>query len=1313
MSCKTFLLVILMLLTARPVGSQSAGNTGDTSRPKLLVVGTAHLDTQWRWTIQKSIEEYIPATFRENYKLMERHPDYVFSFEGAFRYMLMHEYYPEDFERVRQYVKTGQWRVAGSWVDAVDVNIPSFESLVRHTLYGNGYFKSEFGKTSRDIFLPDCFGFGYALPSIAAHSGLESFSTQKLTWGSWVGIPFDIGIWRGVDGSTLTCAVNPGAYVSEIEGDLSRDTTWLSAAVRQGDSSGLYAAYRYFGTGDTGGAPDSASVDRLSKSIHSDGPLEVVSVGADDVVDLVASADRERLPEYDGELVMTRHGVGCYTSQAAMKRWNRKNELLADAAERAAVIAHRIVGQDYPREMLRDAWIRFLWHQFHDDLTGTSIPEAYEFSWNDEILCLNRFAAMFEHAVEATASVLDTRVEGTPIVVFNPLAIAREDVVEATVPKPGGAAAFVRVFGPDGNEVPSDVVAVFDDSLRILFVGTAPSVGYAVYDVRPSSAPCALATGLKVSPNSLENARYRVSINEAGEIASIYDKRDNRELLSEPLRYEILDDTPNNWPAWEIDYDDIMAPPLDLFVGSPVIRVVEDGCARVAVQIEQKTEHSVLMTTVSLAAGDGGNRVQSDADIDWYEREKLLKASISTTTANDDATYDLGLGVIKRGLNTEKRYEVPGHQWADLSDTAGAYGVAVFNDCRYGWDHPSPEKLRLTLVHTPGVASGWDWVGDQHSQDNGQHRLAFAVQGHAGDWRDGGVIWQAARMNQPLTAFRGMPHEGALGKTYSSLSVAGDRPKPPVMVNAVKLAENSDEIVIRVRELVGQAQNEIRLTFDRPVVSAREINGSEEETGPARVTDGQLVFSLTSYQPKAFAVTLEPSTNTRAARPVYATIKLPYNLDGISLDSDRCDGDLDGHGYSLVGELVDDTIRYLDIPFVTGPKTAGALNAVVCRGQEVALPQGEYDRLYVLAAAVDGPAEGSFSIDGQAQQVHVQDYADPVGRWNSRLASGELVESPSQIAPPYINRQPVAWYGSHRHTADCENDLYRFTYLFLLEFDMPTGARTLTLPANARIRLLAATVAAGQPGEMNPAQPLYDEARNTLVHISTDSSAFAGQATLSMSSPIPATSIHYTLDGTEPTSNSARYASPITVAATTNAKARAFRPGFNNAHVTSRTVTKLNLLDAAEVESIAGGLKCRYYEGEWERLPGFDTLEVAGAFVADTIAIPQTARDEDYGLAFDGFVQVPSDGVYAFSISSDDGSRLYVADTLLVDNDGLHGDYELTGRIGLKAGFHRLTAHMFQCKGGEALMVTVAGPSVRKQSIPAAMLFHTTDSGGE
>ncbi len=221
---------------------------------------------------------------------------------------------------------------------------------------------------------------------------------------------------------------------------------------------------------------------------------------------MVAASDTAKLPHYNGELVMTRHGVGCYTSQAAMKRWNRKNEQLADAAERAAVIAHLFGGYEYPREELKDTWIRFLWHQFHDDLTGTSIPEAYEFSWNDELLCQNRFATILRNAVAAASGALDTRVKGKPILIFNPLSIDREDIIEADITNPFDIylKKIFQAYGPDGKAIPTQMVF---DSLRgskAIFPAKVNSIGYAVYDLRYVKESKKFETGLNVTASSLE-----------------------------------------------------------------------------------------------------------------------------------------------------------------------------------------------------------------------------------------------------------------------------------------------------------------------------------------------------------------------------------------------------------------------------------------------------------------------------------------------------------------------------------------------------------------------------------------------------------------------------------------------------------------------------------------------------------------------------------------------------------------------------------------------------------------------------------------
>src|SRR5579875_3895848 len=203
--------------------------------PTLYLVGYAHLDTQWRWEYPTVISKYLPATMLKNFALFKKYPHYIFNWTGSNRYMMMQEYYPADFARVKHYVATGQWFPAGSSVEENDVNSPSPESIIRQVLYGNEYFRREFGIASDEYMLPDCFGFPADLPSILAASGVKGFSTQKLTWGSSapgggpdsmektpVGTPFNVGVWVGPDGASVLAALNPGSYSGGIYTDLSK-----------------------------------------------------------------------------------------------------------------------------------------------------------------------------------------------------------------------------------------------------------------------------------------------------------------------------------------------------------------------------------------------------------------------------------------------------------------------------------------------------------------------------------------------------------------------------------------------------------------------------------------------------------------------------------------------------------------------------------------------------------------------------------------------------------------------------------------------------------------------------------------------------------------------------------------------------------------------------------------------------------------------------------------------------------------------------------------------------------------------------------
>jgi alpha-mannosidase len=1071
-----------------------------TKDPTLYLVGYAHLDTQWRWEYPRVIDEFIPNTMRQNFALFEKYPHYVFNFSGANRYRMMKEYHPADYEKVKQYVAAGRWFPSGSSMEENDVNVPSAESLLRQLLYGSEFFRREFGKTSAEYMLPDCFGFPASLPSILAHAGIIGFSTQKLTWHSANGIPFNVGVWEGPDGRGVIAALNPGSYGSRVQEDLSHSEEWLTRIRQNGAADGLLADYHYYGVGDQGGAPQDSSVLWVERSVTGDGPLHVVSSTAEQMFLDITPAERARLPRYHGDLLLIEHSAGSITSEAYLKRWNHENERLADAAERASIAAGWLGGRGYPRARLNHAWTLVMGGQFHDILPGTSTPKAYEYSWNDEVLALNQFAAVLTDAAEGVAAGLDTDTRGRAVVVYNPLSVAREDVVEATLTFPGGAPPAVRVTGPDRRAVPAQIAGTAGDRVTVLFLARVPSVGFTVYDVRPADSPAATGDSpLAVSDSSLENGRYRVRLDANGDIASVFDKQLNRELLAAPARLAFQHEKPTQWPAWNMDWADQRQPPRGDVTGPARVRIVERGPARVALEVARETEGSRFVQTVRLAAGDAGDRLEIASAIDWKIAETALKATFPLTAANPMATYNWEVGTIERGNNDSTKYEVPSHQWVDLTDRSGAWGATVLTGHKYGSDKPDDHTLRLTLIYTPGISGAYE---DQGTQDWGHHEIVYGLAGHAGDWRRGHTDWQALRLDQPLIAFESTKHRGQLGRSFSLVATNTDQ----VRILAVKLAEESNEVIVRAVEMQGRPAPDVQFSFAQRVSAARAVDGRETAIGGATIVDDTLVASFSPYQLRTFAVRLGfPPLGVSA--PTWEAVTLPYDRTVTSADGARSVEGFDADGRALPAELLPDTIPYGAIQFQLAG--AGTPNAVVAHGQTIALPEGKFARLYLLAASADGDRATTLRVGETPVALTVQDWGGYIGQWDNRLWKQVAVPPPPEpaagdssqaaqrarrilarirergpimraeyagLVPGYIKRAPVGWFASHRHTADGANEAYSYAYLFVYTVDVPKNARTITLPNDDRIRVLAVTVS-NEKEAVRPAAPLYDTLR--------------------------------------------------------------------------------------------------------------------------------------------------------------------------------------------------------------------------------------------
>ena len=1113
-----------------------AGAPDLTKRPTLYVVGYAHLDTEWRWEYPQVIDEFLPKTLHENFALFKKYPHYIFNFTGSNRYRFMKEYYPADYATMKKYIAEGRWYPAGSSVEESDVNSPSAESLFRQILYGNEYFRREFGKASAEYMLPDCFGFPASLPSILAHAGIKGFSTQKLTWGSSapggpgvspedtpVGIPFNVGMWIGPDGHGVIAALNPGSYSGGVDTDLSGDPEWVNRVQLDGKVTGLFTDYHYYGTGDTGGAPDENSVKTVEAIVDKgtvslppppkpgeryfqyreriahtttppvrvgEGPLRVVSSRADQMFLDITPSEAAHLERYQGEFELTNHSAGSLTSEAYQKRWNRKNEELAQAAEEASVAAAWLGARTYPQTRLTDAWTLLLGGQFHDIMAGTATPQAYNFAWNDDVITMNQFAGVLSSASEGVSSAMNTEGEGTPIVVYNPLNIERQDVVEANIAFPGGAPAGVRVTAPDGKEVLSQIDGQENGKTKVLFLANVPSVGFAVFHVQATDQAPAGSSDLKVSDTSLENARYRIQIDKNGDVSSIFDKQLNRELLQAPARLAFQTEKPHDWPAWNMDWDDQRKPPRGYVGGPAQIKVVENGPVRVAVQITRESEGSKFVQTIRLSAGDAGNRVEFGNSIDWHTAAAALKATFPLTASNPEATYNWDVGTIARSNDYDRKFEFPSHQWFDLTDESGQYGVTILSGCKNGSDKPDDNTLRLTLLYTPGLGTGnGRFYSDQTSQDWGHHEFTYGLAAHSGDWRDGQTYWQAWRLNQPLIAFQSAAHEGALGKTLSLLKVNNSS----IRVLTLKKAENSNDLIARLVELNGEPQHNVRITFSTPVTFAREVNAQEQPLGLATVERGAIVTNFTPYQPRTFELRIA-AARAKAPDVVSRPVALHYDLAAASDVGTQSQGGFDASGQALAADMLPTELHYGAINFKLAPAGTGKADAVVAKGQTIDLPAGNYNRVYVLAASSDGDQNATFHVGETPVQLNIEDWGGFVGQWDNRSWTKKEVpihfppgftpppnmhrtrtelEFTGQITPGFIKRAPIAWFCDHRHTADGKNEAYSYSYLFSYAMALPPGTKTVTLPDNDKVRVLAISVAR-EPGVTHPAAPLYD-----------------------------------------------------------------------------------------------------------------------------------------------------------------------------------------------------------------------------------------------
>jgi alpha-mannosidase len=807
-------------------------------KPSVNAIGHSHIDMAWMWQSHHTREK-ARRTFSTMLHLMRQYPEFHYLHSSPQLYEFIKQDDPELYARIKEKIASGQWEATGGWWVESDTNLAGGESLVRQVLFGKRFLRREFGLDCKVLWMPDTFGFSWVIPQLMKKSGLEYFACSSIHWSRFNRFPHDTFHWRGMDGSEVlvTFFTAPGETIKNhynyngLANPYDVKTAWEHYRQKDANTELLMP----FGWGDGGGGPTRDMIEAIRAQADIPG-MPRVRIGKVEpyFARLAERLNEKDIPVWDGELYLEKcHGV--YTSQARNKRLNRQSERLYHDAEWMCVLADSLTGEAaYPQSELSAGWKILLHNQFHDVLPGTSIPQVFEDSQADYGRVHQIGRAALDSAQQTIAS--RVRAEEESVLVFNPLAWPRAGLIEL----PWSEALEGKGLSAGKDVLLSQRLQAGEEKSLLFEEGTVPSMGYRTFPL--VSLPSGSAHEITVTPTLLENRFYRIALNPHGQITSLFDKRNEREVLTAPGNVlQIFEDRSIDGEAWEIDifYQDKMRVVDDLLEAA----VEETGPVRGVLRLVWRFFNTTINQRLTIYRNCP--RIDFRTELDWHEHQVLLKAAFPVNVRATRATYDIQFGSIERPThwNTSfdtAHYENPAHKWVDLSE--GNYGVALLNDCKYGYD-VKDNRLRITVHRSP--------TEPDPTADQGRHEFTYSLLPHSGTWRESDVIQEACALNDPLIA-QPLPANprGHLPPVYAWAAVDADH----VVLETVKKAEDEDAWIVRAYECKQYRSNAVTITFGQPIRKAVECNLLEEDETPVAHRGDQLIFPVKPFEIKTFKI---------------------------------------------------------------------------------------------------------------------------------------------------------------------------------------------------------------------------------------------------------------------------------------------------------------------------------------------------------------------------------------------------------------------------------------------------------------------------
>ncbi len=762
---------------------------------RVSAIGHAHIDTAWLWPLEETYRKCV-RSFSSQTRYMDWYPEYKFACSQAQQYAWIKQRNPDLYRRIKARVKRGQWiPVGGTWIEP-DCNIPSGESLCRQFLLGQTFFEKEFGRRCSEFWNPDVFGYNGQLPQIMKLAGIERFLTQKLSWNRFNRPHTQTFMWQGIDGSEVL-AHFPPANTYNAWADIKQ---LRKQAFEYQDTDRSRHGMLLFGWGDGGGGPTVRMLEQLRRVEDLQGVPPVPQRDSDSFFELLEADCEDRL-RMVGELYFELHR-GTYTSQAFVKRGNRRSELLLHDVEFLAACAWMHGEAKYPAAKLRTLWELTLLNQFHDILPGSSIDQVYDDARRHYERIEQEGGALRDAAAVALGKALAETARGAVARPVNTTSFNRREVAQDAQ----GKLTFVDVpcYG-------IGQIIGCEDRVRITERGTR---------------------------TVLENAHLRATLDAAGRLVSLKHRESGRETLAAPGNVlEIYRDEPTRWEAWDVE-------PQDLETGRPCApatscKVTRRSPLRAEVTYQRKVGAASTMKQVVRLDADA-KRLEFHCDIDWQESRRWLKVAFPVNVRAMNATYEMPFGVVERPTHYNNAYdlakfEVPGHKWADLSEHG--FGVALLNESKYGYS-TFGNTMRLSLLRAT--------KNPDPNADIGRQTFAYALYPHEGGWQSGRVVAEAFAFNAPLVWTK------CNAKLDSRPLFAVDDPN--LVLDTVKRSEDGAGLVLRFYEAHG-ARGSATVRVPGRFEQARYCNVLEDAGKKVRRRAGRLVVP---YQPyKIISIRLE------------------------------------------------------------------------------------------------------------------------------------------------------------------------------------------------------------------------------------------------------------------------------------------------------------------------------------------------------------------------------------------------------------------------------------------------------------------------